>query len=116
MDYYDGKPVSPEEFRRLHKPNPAVPITEASLGLPPEVKTLDWLRDKVVDLFVDASSPGEKDHGVCVKYAEILMKLLPGNRGAGTSGNSHPDAAVIEQVRLAIQQTTHPAPKSQTEP
>ena len=79
-------------------------------------KDLDWLRDKVVDLFVDASSPGEKDHGVCVKYAEILMKLLPGNRGSDGRGNNHPDAATIEQVRLAIQQTTHPIPKSQTEP
>lgn len=79
-------------------------------------KDIDWLRDRLVVLFEDASTAGEPEHKVCVEYAKILKDLLPGNRSNGVRGNSHPDAAVIEQVRLAIQQTSHPVPKSQTEP
>lgn len=87
-------------------------------------KDLDWLREQVIDLFANASRMTDAegravqpDHTVCVKYIAALMELLPGPaKTAGTLRNSHPDASLIEQVRLAIQQTTHPVPKSQTEP
>lgn len=84
-----------------------------------EQKDLGWLRDQVIALFAQAVAD-EPDHAVCVKYAEILMKLLPGAAGTGgvprgTNG-PHPDADTIAAVRLAIQQSTHPVPRSQTEP
>lgn len=73
-----------------------------------EAKDLDWLKERVISLFQDASA-GDVDHAVCVKYAEILMKLLPGGAPKGSRLSSL-DADVIEQVRLAVQMASHTAP------
>jgi len=60
----------------------------------------DWLRAELVALFTDAAHGGDKpEHPVCVKYAELLYKLLEPSTG-GRSAMSDLDAirrSVLEQ-------------------
>jgi hypothetical protein len=50
-----------------------------------------WLKQQVVALFKDAKTAAEVDHAVCVKYAEILLKLMP---RAGVGGGQDVSKAV----------------------
>jgi len=57
-----------------------------------------WLKQQVVALFKDAKDAEEPDHAVCVKYAEILLKLMP---RAGVGGGQDVSKAVAA-ARQAI--------------
>lgn len=61
-----------------------------------ERKDRGWLRDRLIGLFQDAAGGEKPDHQVCVKYAELLYKLLE----ASTEGTG--SSVVLEQVRQAI--------------
>ena len=70
-----------------------------------------WLCGEVVRLFRDASAVEKPDHGVCVKYAQILRELLPVRQNPGSRAS---DAADVAALRRALQQGM--PPKSATEP
>jgi hypothetical protein len=36
-----------------------------------------WLRTEVTELFDQAKGMAVRDHAICVKYAELLLKLMP---------------------------------------
>ena len=60
-------------------------------------KDREWLKDQLVTLFQDAAAGGEKpEHPVCVKYAELLYKLLePSSAPKAGSGD-------LEAIRRAV--------------
>ena len=60
-----------------------------------------WLCGEVVRLFRDASASEKVEHAVCVKYAEILLKLLPQRQ---TPGSRLSDAQDVAELRRALQQ------------
>lgn len=64
-------------------------------------KDVDWLRSQVVKLFEDASGQDEPDHAVCVKYAEILFKMLPKVVGGGPGKL----ADTLEAARRAVRES-----------
>lgn len=59
-----------------------------------------WLCGEVVRLFRDASASEKVEHSVCVKYAEILLKLLPQRQSPGSRAS---DAADVAALRRALQ-------------
>lgn len=88
--FHDNPVVGPltaamNEARR----KPHVPIEEQ--------KDLNWLRREVIREFENATEADDK-----VKFALILMKLLPSSQKAQPT-DAHPDAALIEAVRKAVQ-------------
>ena len=65
----------------------------------PEPEDVVWLRKQVVALFKAAKDVSEPDHAVCVKYAEILLKLLP--RASGSSGQDVSKAVLAARQAVA---------------
>lgn len=59
-----------------------------------------WLCGEVVRLFRDASASEKVEHSVCVKYAEILLKLLPQRQNPGGRAA---DAQDVAQLRRELQ-------------
>lgn len=47
--------------------------------------SIEWLRQKVLELLQDASAADERDHPACAKYAELLFKMLPSREGRTVS-------------------------------
>ena len=65
-----------------------------------------WLKRQVVALFKDAKTVSEVDHAVCVKYAEILLKLML-RAGAG-GGQDVSKAVAAARQALAERSTSEP--------
>jgi hypothetical protein len=62
-----------------------------------ERKDVVWLQQEVTRLFVDAAAQETPEHAVCVKYAELLYKLLPRDNGKVKLSDS-----LIEDIRKAM--------------
>lgn len=60
-------------------------------------KDVAWLQQEVTRLFVDAAATEEPDHTVCVKYAELLYKMLPKDGGKAKLSDS-----LIDEIRKAM--------------
>jgi hypothetical protein len=72
-----------------------------------EPEDVVWLRKQVVGLFKQAKDVDEPDHAVCVKYAEILLKLLPrAGGGGGAQDVSKAVAAARQAVADRVQEIT----------
>lgn len=69
-----------------------------------EPEDVVWLRKQVVALFKSAKDAPEPDHVVCVKYAEILLKLLP----RASSGQDVSKA--VAAARQAVAERDQPEP------
>ena len=63
-----------------------------------------WLKQQVVALFKDAKTASEVDHAVCVKYAEILLKLMP--RAGSGGGQDVSKAVAAARQALAEREST----------
>lgn len=60
-------------------------------------KDVVWLQGEVTRLFIDAAASEEADHAVCVKYAELLYKMLPKDGGKQKLSDS-----LVDEIRKAM--------------